>query len=41
MQGNVMCRKGEWGMRRRGFILDNEATKSIIGYNPMRSDASD
>ena len=37
-EGNVMLYTGkESGPRREGvgFILDKEATKSIIGYNPM------
>ena len=37
-EGNVMLYAGkERGSRREGvgFILDKEATKSIIGYNPM------
>ena len=37
-EGNVMLYAGkESGFRRKGvgFILDKEATKSIIGYNPM------
>ena len=39
-KGNVMLYAGkESGPRREGvgFILDKEATKSIIGYNPMSS----